>query len=73
MYRLLEKDKLVTIHTRNFQYLPTEIFKVIIGTSAAMTEIFKFCDNATHNLRSDQVLERRNNILIISVSNQYQL
>ena len=24
-----------------------------------MTEIFKFCDNATCNLRSDQALERR--------------
>ena len=26
-----------------------------------MTEIFKFYDNATHNLRSGQVLERRHN------------
>ena len=26
-----------------------------------MTEIFKFCDNAAHNLRSGQVLERRHN------------
>ena len=26
-----------------------------------MTEIVKFCDNATHNLRSGQVLERRHN------------
>ena len=26
-----------------------------------MTEIFKFCDNTTHNLRSGQVLERRHN------------
>ena len=26
-----------------------------------MSEIFKFCDNATHNLRSGQVLERRQN------------
>ena len=24
-----------------------------------MTKIFKFCNNATHNLRSGQVLERR--------------
>ena len=27
-YQLLEKDKSVTIHTRNLQYLATEIFKV---------------------------------------------
>ena len=26
-----------------------------------MSEIFKFCDNATHNLRSGQVLERTHN------------
>ena len=26
-----------------------------------MTEIFKFCDNATHNLRNGQVLESRYN------------
>ena len=56
-YQLLEKDKSVTIHTRNLQYLATEIFKVKIG----MTEIFKFCDNTTHNLRSGQVLKRRHN------------
>ena len=44
-----------TIHTRNLQYLATEIFKVKIGISSAiLTEIFKFCDNATHNLKSGQ-------------------
>ena len=26
-----------------------------------MTKIFKFCDNVTHNIRSGQVLERKNN------------
>ena len=26
-----------------------------------MTKIFKFCDNATHNIKSGQVLERKNN------------
>ena len=52
-YQLLEKDKSVTIHIRNLQYLAAEIFKVKIGISPTiMTEIFKFCDNATHNLRS---------------------
>ena len=45
-YHLLEKDKSVTIQTRNLQYLATEIFKVKIGISSTiMTEIFKFCDN----------------------------
>ena len=37
-----------------------------------MTEIFKFYDNATHNLRSGQVLERRhnrtNNFGLVSIS-----
>ena len=26
-----------------------------------MTKIFKFCNNITHNIRSGQVLERKNN------------
>ena len=61
-YQLLEKDKSVTIHTRNLQYLATEIFKVKIGISPIiMTKIFNFCDNTTHNLRSAQILERRHN------------
>ena len=61
-YQLLEKDESVTIHSRNLQYLATEIFKVKIGISPIiMTKIFKFCDSTTHNLRSGQVLERRHN------------
>ena len=62
LFLLLEKDKLVTIHTRNVQNLAPEIFKVKTSISAAaMTEIFTFCDNPTRNLRSGQVLEHRNN------------
>ena len=46
-YQLLEKDK--SIYTGNLQYLA----KVKIGISPTiMTEIFKFGNNATHNLRS---------------------
>ena len=61
-YQLPEKGKSVTIHTRNLQYLTTENFKVKIGISPTiMTEIFKFCDNSTHSLRSGQVLEGRHN------------
>ena len=61
-YQLFEKHKSVIIHARNLQYLATEIFKVKIGIwPIIMTEIFKFCDNTTHNLRSGQVLKRRHN------------
>ena len=61
-YQLPEKDKSVAIHTRNLQYLATKIFKVKIRISPTiMTEILNFCDNATHNVRNDQVLERRHN------------
>ena len=60
--QLLEESKSVRTHTWNLQSLATEIFKFKIGISPAiMSEIFKFCDNATHNLRSGQVLERRQN------------
>ena len=61
-YQLLEKEKSVTIHTRNLRYLATEIFKVKIGILPIITtEFFKFCDNATHNLRNGQIPERRHN------------
>ena len=61
-YQLLKKDKSVIIHARNLQHLATEIFKIKIGIlPAIMTKIFKFCDNATHSLRSGQVLQRRHN------------
>ena len=39
-YQLLEKDKSVTIHTRNLQYLATEIFKVKIGISPVIMTRF---------------------------------
>ena len=49
-------------YIRNLQYLAAEVFKVKIGISPAIrTAIFKFCDNATHNFRYGQVLERRRN------------
>ena len=61
-YQLVQKEKSVTIHTRNFQFSATEIFKVKISISPIiMTEIFKLCDSATCDLRSGQVLERRHN------------
>ena len=42
-YQLLEKDKSVTIHARNLQYLETEIFKVKIGISPiVVTKMFRF-------------------------------
>ena len=42
--------------------LSTEIFKVKIGIlPAIMTEIFKFCDNSTLNIRSIPVLKCRYN------------
>ena len=44
LYQLLEKGKSATIHSKNLQYLATEIFKVNIGISPTiMTEILQFC------------------------------
>ena len=60
-------------HSWNLQSLATEIFNFKIDISPVnMSEIFKFCDNATQNLRSGQVLERRqsraNNFGVESIS-----
>ena len=58
---LLNKDKSVTIHQRNFQQLAIEIFKVKIGNDAIiMNEIFTFVENNAYNLRSGMHLSRVN-------------
>ena len=49
-YPLLQRDKSVTIHSKNCQYLATVIFKTFVSP-ATMIEIFKFCDNTTYNRR----------------------
>ena len=73
-YQLLKKYKSATNHTRNFQYLAKEIVKVKIDISPAIiTEIFKFCDNAIHNLRSVKFQNAGIIELITLVQNQYQL
>ena len=59
--RKTNQGQLITgiFNTSRQKFLATE---VKIGISPAiMTEISKFCDNATNHLRSGQVLERRYN------------
>ena len=58
---MLEKDNSVSIHTKNLQYLATEIFKVKMSLSPIiMNEIFKFSENSAYNLRSGETLVRHN-------------
>ena len=48
---LLQKDKSVTIHHNNLQYLPIEIYKVKMGISPkTMNEIFRFNKNSVYSL-----------------------
>ena len=48
---LLDKDKAVSIHTRNVQILVTEMFKINIGESPSiMHEIFHIDDCNNYNL-----------------------
>ena len=56
---LLEKDKSVTIHHRNLQFLATEMFKVTLGLSPSfMSEVFGYGDNErVRNTRSNTILE----------------
>ena len=52
---LLDKDKAVSIHTRNLEILVTEMFKVKIGESASkMHEIFQIDDSNNFNLRRNR-------------------
>ena len=62
---LLKLDKSASIHYRNLQYLLTEICKVKMGLSPPirndiLTLILTLDENASHNLRSDVTLTRRN-------------
>ena len=58
---LLNKDELVTIHQRNLQQLPIEIFKVKIGIAPIiLNEIFTFVENNNYNLRSGMHLSTAN-------------
>ena len=57
---LLQKNKSITIHQRNLQYLAIEIQKVRMGISPKiMNEIFRFSKNSVYSLRSCIQLEKR--------------
>ena len=56
---LFQKDKSITIHQRNLQYLVIEIYKVRSGISPKiMNEIFRFSKNSVYSLRSGIQLEK---------------
>ena len=56
---LLQKDQSVTIHQRNLQYLPIEIYEVRMGISPKiLNEIFRFSKNSVYSLRSGIQLEK---------------
>ena len=58
---LLNKDKAVSIHTRNLQILVTEMFKIKIGESPSiMHEIFQVDDFNNYNLRKKRGLKPGN-------------
>ena len=58
---LLIKDKSVSIHQRNLQFLSTEVFKMKNGVSARLTEgIFQFVDKP-YDLRKNSILLRKRN------------
>ena len=58
---LLQKDKSVSIHMKNLQYLATEIYKVKNCLSPEiMKEVFIFQENENYNLGSGTHLMNRN-------------
>ena len=58
---LLERDKSVSLHVKNLQYLATEIFKIKNDLSPEiMKEVFIFKENEAYSLRSGKHLARRN-------------
>ena len=58
---LLDKEKVVNIHTRKFQILDTEMLKVEIGeTPSVMHEIFQTHDSNNFNLKKNRVFKPGN-------------
>ena len=58
---LLIKDKSVSIHQRNLQFLANETFKVKNGVSTGLTEdIFQFV-NKPYDLRNNRIMLRKRN------------
>ena len=61
----MHKDKSVSVHMKNLQYLATEIFKVKNGFSPIiMNEVFNFQENESYNLRSGINLVMRFQVLL---------
>ena len=58
---MLEKDKSVSVHMKNLQYLATDIFKVKNSLSPKiMHNVFNFQENKSYNLRRGKHLASRN-------------
>ena len=59
---LLQKDKSVSVHMKNLQYIATEIFKVKNNglSPIIMNQVFNFQENERYNLRSGIHLASRN-------------
>ena len=58
---MLEKDKSVSVHMKNLQYLTTDIFKVKNSLSPKiMHNVFNFQENKSYNLRRGKHLASRN-------------
>ena len=57
-HELLEKDCSVSIHTRTFQFLVTEMYKLAKGISPTiMQEIFRFRNSSSYNLKSQNIFQ----------------
>ena len=59
---MLQKDKSVSVHMKNLQYLATDIFKVqnSLSTPKIMHNGFNFQENKSYNLRRGKHLASRN-------------
>ena len=61
---LLIKDKSVSIHQKNFQFLATKIFKVKNGVSTGLTEDIFNSDNKLYDLQNNRILLRKRNMTV---------
>ena len=57
---LLEKDNTVSVHQRNFQFLATELYKVLNSLSPdLMKDVFPLSDNSGYSARNKRTFKSR--------------
>ena len=63
---LPQKDNTVSVHQRNFQFLATELYKVLnVLSPDLMKDVFPLNDDSGYSTRNKRIFKSRNMVLIL--------